>query len=126
MCCGGGRIGGASMPALSGDFLAMSVFFYAMHCLHALGPAELAAWPRPTLSELRDAARGFCGMEWGALQNRKVRKGAQDVLFSTSEEGLPHRCVEVVYMTTLLRDGYGFPEHSRNVTYALEADGMEV
>lgn len=70
---GGGSIGGVSMPALSGDFLAMSVFFYAMHCLHALGPAELAAWPRPTLSELRDAARGFCGMEWGALQDRKVR-----------------------------------------------------
>ncbi|CAN0564722.1 unnamed protein product, partial [Ectocarpus sp. 12 AP-2014] len=120
MCCGGNRIGGANMPALSGDFLAMSVFFYAMHCLHALGPAELAAWPTPTLSELRDAARGFCGMQWGALQNRKVRTRCP------SEEGLPHRCVEVVYMTTLLRDGYGFPEHSRNVTYALEADGMEV
>ncbi|CAM9876068.1 unnamed protein product, partial [Ectocarpus sp. 8 AP-2014] len=87
------------MPALSGDFLAMSVFFYAMHCLHALGPAELAAWPRPTLFELRDAARGFCGMEWGALQSRKVRK---KVVLVTSEEGLPHRCVEVVYMTTLL------------------------
>lgn len=51
---------------------------------------------------------------------------AEDEMFHTSEEGLPHRCVEVVYMTTLLRDGYGFPEHSRNVTYALEADGMEV
>ena len=51
---------------------------------------------------------------------------AEDKMFRTSEEGLPHRCVEVVYMTTLLRDGYGFPEHSRNVTYALEADGMEV
>ncbi|CBJ49083.1 conserved unknown protein [Ectocarpus siliculosus] len=118
-------IGGVSMPALNGDFLAMSVFFYAMHCLHALGPAELAAWPRPTLFELRDAARGFCGMEWRALQSRKDAVSAQDVLFSTSEEGLPHRCVEVVYMTTLLRDGYGFPEHSRNVAYALEAGGME-
>lgn len=29
-------------------------------------------------------------------------------------------------MTTLLRDGYGFSEHSRDVTFALEADGMEV
>lgn len=29
-------------------------------------------------------------------------------------------------MTTLLRDGYGFPEHSRNVTFALETNGMEV
>lgn len=44
----------------------------------------------------------------------------------SSREGLAHRCVEVVYMTTLLRDGYGFPEHSRNVTFALEAAGMEV
>ena len=46
--------------------------------------------------------------------------------FTGSVEGLAHRCVEVVYMTTLLRDGYGFPEHSRDVTYALESDGMEV
>lgn len=29
-------------------------------------------------------------------------------------------------MTTLLRDGYGFEEHSRNVTFALESEGMEV
>lgn len=29
-------------------------------------------------------------------------------------------------MTTLLRDGYGFSEHSRDVTFALESDGMEV
>lgn len=45
---------------------------------------------------------------------------------TSSEEALAHRCVEVVYITTLLRDGYGFPEHSRNVTFALESDGMEV
>lgn len=50
----------------------------------------------------------------------------EDPDFTTSDDGLPHRCVEVVYMTTLLRDGYGFPENQRNVTYALEADGMEV
>lgn len=57
---------------------------------------------------------------------RQDTLSAEDSLFDTSEEGLPHRCVEVVYMTTLLRDGYGFPENSRNVTFALEADGMEV
>lgn len=50
----------------------MSVFFYATHALHALGPAELLAWPRPTLTELREAAGGFCAMGWSALQDRKV------------------------------------------------------
>lgn len=60
------------MPPLRGDFLAMSVFFYATHALHALGPAALLAWPRPTLRELRDAAEGFCAMGWAALQDRKV------------------------------------------------------
>ena len=53
-------------------------------------------------------------------------QGDVDHEFTGSAEGLAHRCVEVVYMTTLLRDGYGFPEHSRNVTYALKSDGMEV
>ena len=61
------RIGGVSMPEVSGDFLAMSVFFYAMHCLHELGPAELVAWPEPTLAEVRRAAEGFCAMEWEVL-----------------------------------------------------------
>eukprot|EP00903_Cladosiphon_okamuranus_P009015 g8623.t1 len=119
-------VAGVSMPPLRGDFLAMSVFFYAMHALHALGPAELLAWPKPTLAELREAAGGFCAMGWAALEDRKDTLMAEDDMFITSEEGLPHRCVEVVYMITLLRDGYGFPEHSRNVTYALEADGMEL
>ncbi|CAM9563237.1 unnamed protein product, partial [Scytosiphon promiscuus] len=119
-------VGGVDMPAPRGDFLAMSVFFYAMHAMHALAPAELPAWPTPTLSELRAAAEGFCGMDWGMLQLRKDEVGARDAEFQTSEEGLPHRCVEVVYMTTLLRDGYGFPEHSRNVTFALETNGMEL
>ncbi|CAN0339570.1 unnamed protein product, partial [Laminaria digitata] len=112
------------MPALNGEFLAMSVFFFAMHCLHELGPAELTAWPAPTLAELRTAAEGFCAMDWRALSLDDT--GDVDHEFTGSAEGLAHRCVEVVYMTTLLRDGYGFPEHSRNVTYALESDGMEL
>ncbi|CAM9552088.1 unnamed protein product [Pylaiella littoralis] len=120
------RIGGVTMPPLSGEFLAMSVFFYATHCLHKLGPAGLSGWPTPTLVGMRAAAREFCAMDWGAVQHRKDTLSAEDSLFDTSEEGLPHRCLEVVYMTTLLRDGYGFPENSRNVTFALEADGMEL
>ena len=55
------------MAEVSGDFLAMLVFFYAMHCLHELGPAELVAWPEPTLAEVPRAAEGFCAMEWEVL-----------------------------------------------------------
>lgn len=55
------------MPTPSGDFLAMSVFFYAMHCLHELGPGELTSWPSPSLNDLRDAAEAFCAMDWEAL-----------------------------------------------------------
>lgn len=62
------------MPAVSGDFLAMSVFFYATHCLRELGPAELSSWPEPTLAELRHAAEGFCAMEWEeVLGDQSVR-----------------------------------------------------
>ncbi|CAM9975718.1 unnamed protein product, partial [Sphacelaria rigidula] len=52
------------MPPPKGQFLAMSVFFYGMHCLHHLGPAELTSWPSPSLAELRQATSEFCAMDW--------------------------------------------------------------
>lgn len=55
------------MPAVRGEFLAMSVFYYAMHCLHELGPSPLTGWPSPSLAELRHAAEGFCSLNWGTL-----------------------------------------------------------
>lgn len=39
---------------------------------------------------------------------------------------LPYRCVEVQYIHTLLKHGYGFPGDSRNITFVLNIDGMEV
>jgi hypothetical protein len=34
--------------------------------------------------------------------------------------------VEVVYIHTLLKHGYGFPGDSRNITFVLNIEGMEV
>lgn len=37
---------GIRHPPLTGKFLAMSVFFFALDCMKQLGPIELPHWPR--------------------------------------------------------------------------------
>lgn len=39
---------------------------------------------------------------------------------------MPHRCLESVYMVTLLRDGFGFHPSSRDITFTFLVDGSEV
>ncbi|KAG5180166.1 nucleoside phosphatase family-domain-containing protein [Tribonema minus] len=125
---GGCPVDGVAMPPVAGDFYAMSVFFYGLDCVRQLGPAPLAAWPRPSLAELTAAVDAFCGVPWGELAaaGGAAGGGAAQRHRYTSKRGLAYRCVESVYMVTLLRDAYGFPEHGRNITFALEANGMEV
>merc|ERR1712087_817298 len=44
----------------------------------------------------------------------------------TNPNTLQHRCMEAVYIVTLLRDGYGFEPSSRNITFTYDIDGSEV
>lgn len=44
----------------------------------------------------------------------------------TRAEVLPHRCIEAVYMVTLLRDGFGFHPSSRDITFIQHVEGNEV
>lgn len=44
----------------------------------------------------------------------------------TRYEGFPHRCLEVTYISTLLRDGFGFDGGARGVTFAFDIAGAEV
>ena len=44
----------------------------------------------------------------------------------TRFDGFPHRCLETVYIHTLLRDGYGFDGDGRDVEFVLEIGGEEV
>ncbi len=74
--------------------------------------------------ELSDAVVDFCALEWSLLSPEGANLGAEHG--HTWPDQLPHRCFEVVYMTTLLREGFGFPLDSRNILFALELDGMEV
>jgi len=40
--------------------------------------------------------------------------------------GFPHRCFEGTYILTLLRDGFGFGEESRSVSFVYDIGGEEV
>ncbi|CAM9423834.1 unnamed protein product [Chrysoparadoxa australica] len=124
--CRGGElcaIGDVAMPPISGDFYAMSVFFYGLDCVRQLGPVDLDhVWPTPTLAQLYEAVSGFCEMDWDHMSENMTSSHK----YTQGEGLLQYRCLEAVYMLLLLRDVYGLPHHSRNVTYALEARGMEV
>lgn len=113
---------GIRHPPLTGKFLAMSVFFFALDCMKQLGPFDMPHWPSPSIDEIERAAERFCAQEWGALNEQAA--GQQHAF--TRDDLLPYRCVEVVYIHTLLKHGYGFPGDSRNVTFVLDIEGMEV
>jgi GDA1/CD39 (nucleoside phosphatase) family len=44
----------------------------------------------------------------------------------TKDSKLAYRCMEALYMVTLLEHGFGFDGQSRNITLALEVSGNEV
>lgn len=44
----------------------------------------------------------------------------------TKDSQLAHRCVEALYMSLLLEEGFGFDGKSRDITLALEVNGHEV
>jgi hypothetical protein len=44
----------------------------------------------------------------------------------TSEEGLPFRCMEAMYLSLLLEEGFGFDLDQRSLTLALKVEGVEV
>lgn len=111
---------GVRHPPLTGQFLAMSVFFFALDCMKQLGPFDLPHWPSPSIDEIETAASKFCAQAWGSLNTSSTNHAF------TRDDLLPYRCAEVVYIHTLLKHGYGFPGDSRDVTFVLDIEGMEV
>mmetsp|Transcript_21664 Transcript_21664/g.49277 ORF Transcript_21664/g.49277 Transcript_21664/m.49277 type:complete len:153 (+) Transcript_21664:1092-1550(+) len=101
----------------------MSLYFFALDCMRVVGKDQVLEkeWPNPTINELHDALEKFCSLPWKRLED------ATDTLHTyTDTQTLPHRCLEVVYMTVLLRDGYGIDPSSRGITYAFDVGGLEV
>jgi Golgi nucleoside diphosphatase len=118
------QVGGVPHPPVRGKFFAMSLYFFTLDSLRELsGSTALnVSWPTPSIQELADALDGFCKRSW---HDDLVH--IQDTAhFYTRPEVLPHRCLESVYMVTLLRDGFGFPPESRDITFTFLVDGSEV
>lgn len=78
--------------------------------------------PNPSIDELEEASLAFCEIPWNDIYSSHQNNSHQ----MTSEEKLPNRCVEALYITTLLEDGFGFRGTHRGITLALEVDGTEV
>src|SRR3569832_1697180 len=79
-------------------------------------------WPTPTLKELSEALPLFCDQGWHSiLEHHDATPHAY-----TQPHMLPHRCLEAVYMVTLLRDGFGYEPQERDITIALHVNDSEV
>ena len=125
----GSHVGGVPHPPVRGKFFAMSLYFFTLDSLRALSHPDKEAyealnlsWPTPSIAELSNALDGLCGRSWeGDLEAIQHEAHAY-----TRPEVLPHRCLESVYMVTLLRDGFGFAPESRDITFTFLVDGSEV
>lgn len=125
----GTHVGGIEHPPVRGKFFAMSLYFFALDSLRALSHPDQEAyralnlsWPTPSIQELYNALDGLCSRSWtGDLEEIQHEAHAY-----TRAEVLPHRCLESVYMVTLLRDGFGFEPESRDITFTFLVDGSEV
>lgn len=125
---GRNRVGGVEHPPIQGKFLAMSLFYFSLDSLRVFSEPHFEAhsalnlsWPNPSIQELHDALYGLCSREW--IGDMELLHDAHEF---TRREVLGHRCIEAVYMVTLLRDGYGFEPNSRDITFTFLVDGSEV
>jgi len=125
----GQHVGGKAHPPVRGKFLAMSLYFFTLDSLRELTRNNTAAyhelnrsWPTPSIQELHNALEGLCARGW-ADDLELIQHSAHAF---TRPEVLPHRCLESVYLVTLLKDGFGFAPESRDITFTFLVDGSEV
>lgn len=125
----GQHVGGMAHPPVRGKFLAMSLYFFTLDSLRELTRNNTSAyqelnrsWPTPSIQELHNALEGLCARGW-ADDLEPIQHSAHAF---TRPEVLPHRCLESVYLVTLLKDGFGFAPESRDITFTFLVDGSEV
>jgi Golgi nucleoside diphosphatase len=105
---------------IKGKFYGMSLYYFALHSVHILGDDEFEHWPSPSIQEIVVAVESFCGKEWEEVNDGKYLHEF------TGKDQLPTRCLEAVYIATLLRDGYGFDDSKRKIIFAFDVNGSEV
>jgi GDA1/CD39 (nucleoside phosphatase) family len=128
---GNRSVGGVEHPPVRGKFYAMSNYFYTLDSVrqfvndlheHEDAAALVSSWPTPSLHELDKALPLFCDSAWHVIE--ELHQATPHAY--TLPHILPHRCLEAVYMVTLLRDGFGFDPRARDITFALDVQDSEV
>lgn len=71
--------------------------------------------PTPSIDEIETAAHSFCSLDWTTAESSMYDKHPY-----TANAQIAHRCVEGLYIATLLEYGFGFKGSSRNITLALD------
>mmetsp|Transcript_9335 Transcript_9335/g.13502 ORF Transcript_9335/g.13502 Transcript_9335/m.13502 type:complete len:646 (+) Transcript_9335:367-2304(+) len=117
-------VGGVEHPPIRGHFFAMSLFFFTLDCLRELSGHKLLNkhWPTPSIADLTSALDSLCSRHW-SNDLELIQENSHEF---TRAKVLPDRCLESVYMVTLLRDGFGFEPESRDITFTYLVDGSEV
>ncbi len=118
-------VGGIQHPEIRGEFYAMSLFFFVMDCVREYTQDEILskAWPNPSLHELSMAVESFCSKHW--VDDLLNDHGLDRHRF-TQGNRLSERCFESAYIVALLRDGFGFDVHARDITYSFLVNDSEV
>jgi hypothetical protein len=72
--------------------------------------------PNPTIAEIKDAVHKFCELPWEHLSSSY----AENKHPYTGSNQLSQRCIESLYIVTLLEHGFGLDADYRGVTIALQ------
>lgn len=103
---------GMQIPYVSGPFVAMSLYFYALDSMQSF--YSRFRLPVPTLSNLKVIGKDLCNMSWNDVRSRFSR-----VHKYTNDDTLAQRCFQVSWIIALLEVGYGFhdPDEPNQTVY---------
>ncbi|KDO24875.1 hypothetical protein SPRG_09520 [Saprolegnia parasitica CBS 223.65] len=99
-------------PPVTGAFYAVSVYYlatvFARDVVSRIAPTLSYGWPAPSLEEIEAATHLVCNTRFDELATFELKH--------TPKEMLPRRCLDLCYVTTLLR-AYGFGLSERRVVF---------
>lgn len=134
--CMPGSGGVADAGARGMEFFAVSGYLFvtdfARHWLGRFGESTgmgavlEEAGSRPSVEELEQAAEELCRLDWSHVEHFTAGGEAAGAHRYTDSSKAPHRCLELNYVTTLLRHLYGFSGAARMVTFEDQVEDNEV
>ena len=120
-------IDGVVVPpgAADAEYVAMSVYFFALDCVRQLGEESIGEWPSPSVGDVQRAGDAFCAVPWARQQEEWVVGEGTKHAFTDAGQ-LPEICLRANYALLLLRFVYGVSEDEHQFTVAFEIAGEEV